>query len=249
MVVLFHVTADTRWSDLPLSGAFVDMLKRVVALAGTERERRTERMPTACAKRLPPARVLDGFGAFTSPQATTRPVPANYSARASADYPPGFYGPPEGLLAVNTLTPLDRMNPLDFSALNARREGYRLSEPLDLRGPIFATALAMLLIDALVVFWLAGGIGRLMRRRPAAATLAIIILGAALALPHSAFAQNRPNTAPRTQTPAAPAPQAATPQPNSDQKAIASTLETKLAYVITGDAETDAVSKAGPVAG
>ena len=35
MVILFHVTADTRWSDLPLSGAFVDMLKRVVALAGT----------------------------------------------------------------------------------------------------------------------------------------------------------------------------------------------------------------------
>ena len=87
---------------------------------------------------LAPARVLDGFGAFTAPQATTRPVPANYSARASADYPPGFYGPPEGLLAVNTLTPLDRMNPLDFSPLNARREGYRLSEPLDLRGPIFA---------------------------------------------------------------------------------------------------------------
>ena len=35
MIVLFHVTADTRWSDLPLSGAFVDMLRRIVALAGS----------------------------------------------------------------------------------------------------------------------------------------------------------------------------------------------------------------------
>ena len=35
LIVLFHVTADTRWSDLPLSGAFVDMLKRIVAQAGT----------------------------------------------------------------------------------------------------------------------------------------------------------------------------------------------------------------------
>ena len=35
LIVLFHVTADTRWSDLPLSGAFVDMLKRIVALAGS----------------------------------------------------------------------------------------------------------------------------------------------------------------------------------------------------------------------
>ena len=35
LIVLFHVTGDTRWSDLPLSGSFVDMLKRIVALAGT----------------------------------------------------------------------------------------------------------------------------------------------------------------------------------------------------------------------
>ena len=34
MLILFHVTADTRWSDLPLSGAFVDMLRRIVALSG-----------------------------------------------------------------------------------------------------------------------------------------------------------------------------------------------------------------------
>ena len=35
LIVLFHVTADTRWSDLPLSGAFVEMLKRIVSLAGS----------------------------------------------------------------------------------------------------------------------------------------------------------------------------------------------------------------------
>ncbi len=35
LIVLFHVTADTRWSNLPLSGAFVDMLKRIVSLAGS----------------------------------------------------------------------------------------------------------------------------------------------------------------------------------------------------------------------
>ena len=242
LVVLFHVTADTRWSDLPLSGAFVDMLKRVVALAGTSanaEQAGAERVRET----LVPARVLDGFGAFTSPQATTRPVPANYSARASAEYPPGFYGPPEGLLAVNTLTPLDRMNPLDLSPLSAKREGYRLSEPLDLRGPILMTALAMLLIDALVVFWLGGGIGRLIRRRPAPAALAIAIFAAALALPHSSFAQSR--STPRPQ-PATPAPQVKPAPPiNNEQLALSSTLETKLAYVVTGDAETDAISKSG----
>ena len=35
LIVLFHVTADTRWSDLPLSGTFVEMLKRIVSFAGS----------------------------------------------------------------------------------------------------------------------------------------------------------------------------------------------------------------------
>src|SRR6185503_17085825 len=35
MIVLFHVTADTRWSDLPLSGSFVEMLRRIVGLSRT----------------------------------------------------------------------------------------------------------------------------------------------------------------------------------------------------------------------
>ncbi|MCF8478708.1 MAG: BatA domain-containing protein, partial [Pseudolabrys sp.] len=35
LIILFHVTADTRWSDLPLAGTFVDMLRRIVALAGS----------------------------------------------------------------------------------------------------------------------------------------------------------------------------------------------------------------------
>src|SRR5204863_9835970 len=115
LIVLFHVTAATRWSDLPLSGAFVDMLKRIVALAGSTAN--AEKIDAqAVRETVPPNRVLDGFGAFTPPPSTARPVPAGYSFRATADHPPGFYGPPEGLLAVNTLTPADRLNPIDYAA-------------------------------------------------------------------------------------------------------------------------------------
>src|SRR5262249_58216810 len=35
MLVLFHVTADTRWSNLPLSGTFVDILRHIVELAAS----------------------------------------------------------------------------------------------------------------------------------------------------------------------------------------------------------------------
>ena len=45
MIVLFHVTADTRWSDLPLSGTFVEMLKRIVSLAGSTPPRSARTTP------------------------------------------------------------------------------------------------------------------------------------------------------------------------------------------------------------
>ena len=238
VIVLFHVTADTRWSDLPLSGAFVDMLKRIVALAGSGAT--IEKVEAQGAREtVPPNRVLDGFGVFGPPPSTARPVPAGYSFRATADHPPGFYGPPEGLLAVNTLSATDRLNPIDYAPLNARLEAYRLGEPKDLRGPLFLAALALLVIDALVVFWLAGGLHRVMpqRRRVAAGALVLAVsVAALLAAPH-AFAQNR--------APTPPAAAAQAPDPAAEDFAKKVTTETRLAYIITGDTEVDNVSKAG----
>jgi Domain of unknown function (DUF4159)/Aerotolerance regulator N-terminal len=226
VLVLFHVTADTRWSNLPLSGAFVDMLRRIVELAGTTAATEVG-VAGARAQRevVPPSRVLDGFGAFVPPPPSARPVASNYTGRATADHPPGLYGPPDGLLAVNTLTPSDRLNPIDFAPLNARQEAYRLAEPQDLRGPIFLAALGLLLLDALVVFSLAGGIRRLLpARRAAAALLAGVLIGMAASGAPPAQAQQRPQ---------------------DDQVATRSTTETKLAYVVTGDTEVDNISKAG----
>ena len=99
--------------------------------------------------------MLDGFGAFVAPPPTARPVRTDFTGHATADHPPGFYGPPESHVAVNTLAPADRLKPLDFSPLaNARHEVYRTTEPLDLRGPIFLAALALFLLDTLVVLLL-----------------------------------------------------------------------------------------------
>src|SRR6516225_5771455 len=166
LLVLFHVTGDTRWSDLPLSGAFVDMLKRIVSLAGTTAVSDAAGAQAKSAHDLaPPSRVLDGFGHFIAPPASARPVPADFAGSATADYPPGFYGPPENLFAVNTLAATDRLAPLDFSPLtNARHEIYRTSEPQDLRGPVLIAALLLFLLDGAVVLFLGGGIQRLLPR-------------------------------------------------------------------------------------
>ncbi|MBV8791007.1 MAG: DUF4159 domain-containing protein, partial [Pseudolabrys sp.] len=223
----------TRWSDLPLSGAFVDMLKHIVGLAGSFAT--ADGSGAASSQRttqvVAPTRVLDGFGTFGAPPSTARPVPANFTGRANADHPPGFYGPPEGLLAVNTLAPSDRPAPLDFGPLNARHEAYRLGEPLDLRGPIFLVALGLLALDAVIVIWLSGGLtGRGRRRRAAAAALATFVALGALAAPLPSHAQSsQPGQSPSV----------------ADDFAMKATLQPRLAYVLTGDSEVDAVSKAG----
>ncbi|MGD0419307.1 MAG: DUF4159 domain-containing protein [Xanthobacteraceae bacterium] len=229
LIVLFHVTGDTRWSDLPLSGAFVDMLKRVVALAGTTTVADTDGQKAKNAhEAIAPSRVLDGFGSFIAPPSTARPVPTDFSASATADHPPGFYGPPENLLAVNTLSPTDRLEPLDFSAFpHAGREIYRKSEPQDLRGPILLAALGLLLLDTLIVLYLGGGIARLLPRLSRVTAVTVLILSAlalTLTLPR-AGAQNLQS-------------QQSTDVPRS-------ALETKLAYVVTGDRDVDSVSQAG----
>jgi hypothetical protein len=223
LIVLFHITADTRWSDLPLSGTFVEMLKRIVTFAGSMAAADAGATGARGAREvLPPTRILDGFGVFGPPPATARPVPTGFGGHAIPEHPPGFYGPPEGLLAVNALAPADRLAPLDVSPLNARREAYRMSEPEDLRGPILLASLALLALDAVIVFLLSGGLSLLTRRRPAAAAgVVVLLLGATLLAAPSAFAQN------------------------GDAQALKSTLETRLAYIITGDAEVDRVSKAG----
>jgi Domain of unknown function (DUF4159)/Aerotolerance regulator N-terminal len=238
LIVLFHVTADSRWSDLPLSGTFVDMLRRLVALAGAAATAEgdsaaAESTANRSAQVVPATRVLDGFGAFTTPPPTARPIPSNFTGRGSLDHPPGFYGPPEGLVAVNTLAPEDRPAPLDVSPLNARLDVYRHGEPLDLRGPIFVAALALLMLDALVVLMLSGGLSGLARRRRAAAALLAAGLVGSLTLHDTARAQTTP------QQPQAPL------TAQQQDFAMKATLQTHLAYVITGDAAVDEVSKSG----
>ena len=244
-LVLFHVTADTSWSNLPISGAFVDMLRRVVALGGASAAEIAADQSGANAttgETIAPSRLLDGFGAFRPTMPTAKAIPVGFNGRASADHPPGFYGPPEGLVAVNALLPRDRLAALDLSGLG-RVEPYRDATPRDLRAPLLLALLALLLVDAMIVFLLAGGFSRLTARRAASASALLLTVGLAAALPlDRAGAQT---AAPAT-PPASAAASIDKPMTQAQTDfAIQATNATRLAYVVTGDAETDAVSRAG----
>jgi hypothetical protein len=178
-----------------------------------------------------PSRLLDGYGVFTAPGPTARPIAADYQGRGVFDHPPGFYGPPEGLVAVNTLSPRDRLAPLDLATIGARIEPYRQGEPVDLRAAALIGVLALLAADALIVFALAGGWTRLNWRRAVTVLAFATVLAAPVA--DRAWAQGTP-------------PKAAQPQPKPvDDFALRATTQTRLAYVISGDKDIDAISRAG----
>jgi Domain of unknown function (DUF4159)/Aerotolerance regulator N-terminal len=224
VISLFHVSADMRWSDLPMSGAMVEMLRRIVDMSGYTSTPGAGPAGQNAKATVAPLHILDGFGAFGPPPSTAKPLPADFNDRASLDHPPGFYGPVDGPIAVNTLAPTDRIVPLDTSSLRANRASYSNAEPRDLRGILLSTALLLFLIDAVIVALLGGTLAALVRRRAAtAAMFAVAILGGI------AFVTPAP----------ARADQAA------DEFAMRAVSQTRLAYVVTGNADVDSIVKAG----
>jgi hypothetical protein len=213
-LVLFHVTADTSWSNLPLSGAFVEMLRRIIAFSNVAR---TSGEASQDAQPVPPWRLLDGYGRFTTPDAEAQPIRADDTEiSVDAEHPPGLYGTEEGFQAVNLLDGDAEIAPFDATAIaDASLQAYPTEAPLEFGPWLLAAALALFILDALAVLWLAGSLR--FWQRAVAATLALMIT----------------------------APEIARADDASDLAAIEAVSSTRLAYIVTGNEAIDAASEAG----
>src|SRR6185437_13175753 len=150
-IVLFHVTANADWSNLPLSGLFVEMLRRLVALsAGVA--------ASADNTVLAPAETLDGYGLLgTPPQAATGLTAAEIAgAIASPRHPPGLYGPENGRRALNMGANLPAPEAAPVVS-GARVEDIGAAVPERALGPpLLAAALVLLLLDLVIALGLRG---------------------------------------------------------------------------------------------
>ncbi len=237
LLVLVHVTADTTWSNLPLSGLFVDMLQRIVGMGSRvsgDTTNATSATPAAVneavSETLSPRNSLDGYGVLGTPPVSARPIAPDFDGPASADHPPGFYGLPANLRAVNTLEAGARLNRADFSGVTLATEPLQVVAPHDLRPDLLGLAFALLVLDALASVILSGGLRRGAGR---VATTSALLLG--LSLTGSLLLNLSTTTTTR----------AAEPGTALSQRDLQSVLRTRLAYVITGDAAVDAESLDG----
>jgi hypothetical protein len=215
-IVLFHVTANAEWSNLPLSGLFVDMLRRLVALSAGVQGAEGEAP-------LAPLEILDGFGRLGPAPPAAAPIPASRVEEtvASPRHPPGWYGTPgqaedaawrRALNLSAHLPPPRAAAPPPPGARTETIGGVPAERDL---GPwLLALALLLLAVDLVISLVQRGLVGAQWSRRARAAAVAALALGA----PMAARAQE-----------GAPA------------------IATRLAYVVTGDAQVDEVSRSGLV--
>ncbi|MDO5612130.1 MAG: DUF4159 domain-containing protein [Paracoccus sp. (in: a-proteobacteria)] len=184
-VVLFHVTANAEWSNLPLSGLFVQMLDRLI---GSARAAPGDAPAAETADYLVPQVLLDGWGR-ASPAADPVPVAAQDFARGPGPgQPAGIYAAGERRAALNAGTALTPAL-WDGAAIEdaAAQSGRALAAPL------IALAVLLMVLDALAT-------AALSRRRRSAATTtaaaaALLMLLAAWPAPRAMAQEVPPETA------------------------------------------------------
>ena len=177
-IVLVHTTANADWSNLALSGLFVEMLRRVVAMS--------QGVTATSNDTLPPIETLDGFGRLQRAPPTARPIHGKEIATAivSREHPPGFYGTQDSRRALNLSTGIVELKPIADLPSDARPETFARGREIDLRPPLLTAAFLLALADLLIAYALRG----LLRRRPA--PIAGIFVLAALALSGAARADD-----------------------------------------------------------
>lgn len=226
-IVLFHIAPTATWSNLPISGSFVEMLLRVVQLARNQGSIETPADATPAA--LAPYRMIAADGALVPPSPEARPLLPGSGAAVTMENPPGLYGSEAGVLAHNLLSSESRLQPIERPQTQAPVTGirYAFDQSSLLKGPFIAAALVLMALDTLAVLWMGGILTRRRKGRKAATSLAASLLLVAtlpFLFPQNASAQD---------------------EKPGDAAAIEAISTTRLAYVITGTSSVDAVSRAG----
>jgi len=170
-IVLFHVTAGPDWSNLALSGLYVDMLQRILPLA---KGRAVEGTESAADWMLD--RELDAFGRLQSPPPGLPAVPNTQfeTVTASKDILPGTYR--QGT-RIRALPPIrDPSIVKDINTNGATARSYGTTSESSLMGKLLGLALFALALDAIFALIASGRLSYLIPARGMAAVLIAVMM-------------------------------------------------------------------------
>jgi hypothetical protein len=222
LIVLFHVTANPEWSTLPVTGLFVEMLKRITDLAPPAGSAAAANaVGTVEAQSYAPRLVLSGNGDLVTPDGVARPIAVADFDKAipTRATPAGLYARGGSERAINLKITEADLKPLGALPSGAVLDDFAPPERTPLTPWVFLAAFLLFLGDILAALFLGGGLSRL---RPAAAAAAIALATMLVVSPDDAQAQE-----------------------NKDELAMQAALQTHLAFVRTGNSEIDDTSEAG----
>lgn len=216
LIILFHITANADWSNLPLSGVFVEMLQRIVDLAPAAGSNTVSVVNETAAANFTARLLLSGTGELIPPKAILTPLSSAEfdKVSASAKNPPGLYARGGQERAINLDLASSDLAPITAIAL----QKVKPLESTSFAPQLFSTAASLFLLDCLAALILGGAFRKSIRVAKFAFILMFIAAGFL-------------NFSPQAKA--------------DDTDDMQSTLETHLAYIKTGDAEIDANSLQG----
>lgn len=219
-LVLFHTTPTPDWSNLALSGLFVEMLRRVVALGSGPKT-------DAAGSRLPPLETLDGLGHLGVPGPATRswtPGSGTADSVVGPNLPPGFYGRRGAPRALNLVIDPEGFSLEPDPPEGVSSRGFDAGSERSLGPLLLVAACVLFLLDLLVTLALRGVLFH-PRQGVQAGAVALLVAIVSTGTPSQAQLIER----------------------DGDPAAIRATRQTHLAYVVTGLERVDRVSRAGLV--
>ncbi|WP_376709699.1 DUF4159 domain-containing protein [Pseudochrobactrum lubricantis] len=240
-LVLFHIAPDIGWSNLPLSGGFVDLLRRLTETSGAQAANAAGEQTVT----LPAYRLLDAAGNLTGQPAAAQPlvIEKGKTPEASLLNPPGLYGTEQAYKALNLMKSDTVLNPLTKPEMttNLVMVPATKAQTVNLQGPLFALAAILLALDGLLMLWIGGTFSRNRSRNftgKASGTVKSLLFLFALSASLTAM--------PFIVQPVLAQEKQVRDDSKPDDQAKIDVLDvTHLAYVITGDKATDDVSRVG----
>lgn len=227
-IVFFHTSAETSWSNLPLSGQFSEILRRTINLARSNVDTPNANQETSF---LPPYKLLSADGKLANASGDANPleIAENGEIQQRNTVMPGLYGTEDGWMAINLFGEKDELLHPEIPNFSGNMTISELENTniFQFKPWLLFAALCLLFADAMIILWMSGAVSKrrvLNIAKSSTAQILFIALSVSMLIPENVMAQDT--------------------KPN-DAFIIKQLESTTLAYAITGDQQVDQISQLG----